>query len=348
MDPLCWPQFRENAPTGLGTPYEPVTPLFGNYATLLGDLFTASGLIALGKILLTFVPLVITGLVNKALNDRPFRPISSFWVWVIEILVTIGLGLALHFDLVVNELMQTGPFIVVLVRTVLFVLIRVPLTFLIGLGLALILNTPDLKGRNAIRVLLFVPWGASSVAILLALVWQFFFRQEGTINQILIQLFHITGPIWLQNPVYAFGIIVLADIWFSYPFFMVAITGALQSIPVELYEAAEVDGATWWTKLKTITLPLIRPAVVPAIVLTSISAFQMFGTAWAITQGGPVAGADKPGATEFVMVYAYKQIYQLQNYGRATAFAVIIFILLFFATLYSLRVTRLTKGAYKS
>jgi arabinogalactan oligomer/maltooligosaccharide transport system permease protein len=73
----------------------------------------------------------------------------------------------------------------------------------------------------------------------------------------------------------------------------------------------------------------------------------MFGTAFAITNGGPTRGAGVPGATEFVMVYAYKQIFQQQNYGTATAFAVLIFILLFLATLYSLRVTKMTKGAYE-
>jgi arabinogalactan oligomer/maltooligosaccharide transport system permease protein len=129
---------------------------------------------------------------------------------------------------------------------------------------------------------------------------------------------------------------------------MVSILGALQSIPVELYEAAEVDGAGWWTQLSRITLPLIRPAIMPALVLTSISAFQMFGTAYAITGGGPITDVSKPGATDFVMVYAYKQIFVSQNYGRATAFAVIIFIVLFLATLYSLRLTRITKSAYTS
>jgi len=158
----------------------------------------------------------------------------------------------------------------------------------------------------------------------------------------------IVGPKWLQSPTLAFGVIVLADIWFSYPFFMVTILGALQSIPQELYEAADVDGASWWTKLTRITLPLIRPAVLPAAVLTSITAFQMFGTAYGITQGGPLTGANTPGATEFVMVYAYNQIYNYAQWCRATAFAVMIFLMLFAATLFSLRVTRITKGAYES
>jgi arabinogalactan oligomer/maltooligosaccharide transport system permease protein len=179
------------------------------------------------------------------------------------------------------------------------------------------------------------------------LIWQFFFREQGTINQVLA-LFGINGPSWLRDPVSAFAIVVLVDTWFSYPFFMIVILGALQAVPRDVYEAAELDGASWWQQLTRITLPLIRPAVLPATVLTSITAFQMFGTVWAITQGGPVNEVGRPGATEFVIVYAYKQIFQTQNYGNATAFAVILFIFLFTVTLYSLRLTRITKGAYES
>jgi len=133
----------------------------------------------------------------------------------------------------------------------------------------------------------------------------------------------------------------------SYPFFMVIILGALQSIPQEHYEAAEVDGANWWQKLTRITLPLLRPAVMPAIVLSSITTFQMFNTVWLITGGGPIRGAGMPGATEFVMIHAYKQVFQSRNDGLIGAFAVIVFIILFAATLYSMRLTRITKGAYE-
>ncbi len=182
--------------------------------------------------------------------------------------------------------------------------------------------------------------------MLIALIWQFFFREQGTINQFL-ELFGIDGPAYLTQDWWAFAAIVLTDIWFSYPFLMIIILGALQSIPHDQYEAAEIDGASWRQQFSNITLPLLRPAILPAIVLTSITAFQMFGTAYAITTGGPSKGAGKPGFTEFVMVYAYKQVFQTQAYGKMGAFAVIIFILLFAATLYSLRVTRITKGAYE-
>ena len=218
-------------------------------------------------------------------------------------------------------------------------------SFAVGLILALIVTSPGLPGKALWRVILFIPWAASSVAILTSLVWQFFFREQGTVNQLLNLAFGLKGPIWLNDPIYAFAIIILVDVWYSYPFFMVTILGALASISDDVYEAAELDGATYMQQLTSITLPLIRVAILPAIVLTSITAFQMFGTVWAITQGGPTAGAGVPGGTEFVMVYAYKQIFQVQNYNTATAFATIIFIFLFSATMYSLRFSQITKGA---
>ncbi len=346
LDPLCWPAFRANAPKGLGKPYQLQDPILGNYDKLMGKLFQPDALKSLLWIMIAFVPLLGVRFLNKRQEKSGEEKFSPGMLWLIGILLTVALFFILNIPGSVNKLMQTGDFLAVVIRTVIFVALRVPLTFVLGLILAIILNIEDLKGKTFFRVVLFIPWGASSVAILLALVWQFLFRQQGTINQIISQ-FGGTGPIWLNNPILAFGVVVLADIWFSYPFFMVSILGALQSVPSELYEAAEVDGAGWWTQLLRITLPLIRPAVVPAAVLTSITAFQMFGTAFAITGGGPQRGAGIPGATEFVMVYAYKQIFQQQNYGTATAFAVLIFIMLFIATLYSLRVTKMTKGAFE-
>ena len=346
LDPLCWGVFK-NAPTGLGSPYRLQTPILKNYDTLAGKLLTPTSLLALLKIAIILVPLIVASQVNERMDRALTRPVTSGVVWLIGFVVLVLLGLLLDFFGTLNILMATGDFLVVVARTLLFVILRVPLTFVLALTLALILNDKTLKGNTFFRTVLFLPWGASSVAILISLVWQFIFREQGVVNQLLAALFNIKGPVWLNNPTTAFGIIVLADIYFSFPFFMVAILGALQSIPAETYEAADVEGANYWDKLFTITLPLIRPAILPATVLTSITAFQMFGTAFAITAGGPQTGANTPGATEFVMIYAYRQIFQLQNYGIATAFAVIIFIMLFAVTLWSLRLTRITKGVYE-
>ncbi|HVP20958.1 MAG TPA: sugar ABC transporter permease [Anaerolineaceae bacterium] len=347
LDPTCWPVFKGKAPVGLATPYGLANPIYKNYSDLVGKLFNTDALFALLKLLFCFVPLVIAGIIEGRLEKQVSRTIPGIWIWLSGIVGVVVLMIVVNVAGTLDTLMNTGDFFVVIFRTILFVLVRVPISFVVGLVLALILNSPNLPGKTFFRVVLFVPWAASSVAILIALIWQFIFRDQGVINQVL-KVIGIIGPVWLNNPTLAFGVVVLADVYFSYGFFMVSILGALQAIPVEMYEAAEVDGAGWWTQLTSITLPLIRPAIMPAIVLTSISAFQMFGTAYAMTQGGPVTDVSKPGATDFVMVYAFKQIYQSQNYGRATAFATIVFVLLFVATLYSLRLTRITKSAYTS
>lgn len=347
MDPNCWAALKANAPKGIATPYRVVSPLFKNYSDLMGTLISADALVALIKILVSFIPIIPVLIINRRLDKQVSRTLSSFWVWLGGILGVVLLMFLINFGSAVNLLMSTGDFIIVIFRTVLFVVLRVPLAFIMGLVLALILNSPKLPGKTFFRVALFVPWAASSVAILIALIWQFIFRGQGVINQVLSAI-GITGPTWLNDPTLAFGAVVITDVYFSYGFFMVAILGALQSIPVEMYEAADVDGAGWWKQLTSITLPMIRPAIMPAAVLTSITAFQMFGTAYAMTQGGPLTTADKPGATEFVMIYAYRQIATLGNYGRATAFAVIIFLLLFGATLLSLRLTQVTKSVYTS
>jgi len=343
FEPTCWDVFKKNAPSGLGTPFKLQEPFYANYTDLLGNFFTPPVLLATLNIFLCFVPLIVAGQVNKRFEKNFDRTLSPGTVTTIAILLGVLLFYVLKIPEALDTIMKSGDFFVVTFRTLLYVAACIPLFFIVGLVLALLLNVPDLPGRAFFRVALIVPWAASTVAIMMSLVWKFFFQEKGTINQILATV-GIQGQVWLNDPTIAFIVIVIANVWYSYPFFMVTILGALQSIPSELYEAAEVDGANYWQKLMNITLPLLRVAVIPVIVLSSISTFQMFGTVWAITGGGPSRGAGTPGATELVMVYAYKQVFQTGAYGRMGAFALIMFVLLFGATLYSLRISRITKG----
>ena len=320
-------------------------PFYDNYVRLFGGLFTPESMRAMGKLLLVVLPLFAVGMAAEQVKKRMLSPPDTGWWW----LGALALGGALWYGLdgpaALDLLFDTGDFFIVMFRTVLYVLLCIPFFVLFGLILALALNNDWLRGRPIWRVLIIVPWAVPSY--ISALIWQFFFRTEnGTINQ-LLGVLGITGPSWLLDPRLAFFAVVLVNIWMSYPFFMVIILGALQSIPQEQYEAAEVDGASWWQKLTRITIPHLRPAVMPAVVLSSITTFQMFNTVWLITQGGPIEGAGIPGATEFVMIYAYKQVFQSQNDGMVGAFAVVVFVILFLATLYSMRVTKITKGAYE-
>jgi arabinogalactan oligomer / maltooligosaccharide transport system permease protein len=234
-------------------------------------------------------------------------------------------------------------FFIVLGRSFLFVAVCIPLFVIVGMLAALALNHPSVRFKAFWRVALIIPWAVPSY--ITALVWKFFFNGDfGTFNQI-YRLF--AGPRaglpWLTDPSWAFGSIVLTNIWMSYPFFMIVVLGALQSIPSELYEAAAVDGANAWRKFWRITLPLLRPAILPAVILSAILTFQVLNTAYLITQGGPFISAAKPGATEFVMVYAFRNAFQLFNYSYISAFAVVIFGLLFAVTMGSLRFTGLVR-----
>ncbi|MBI3734503.1 MAG: sugar ABC transporter permease [Chloroflexi bacterium] len=346
LEPTCWEVFKRGAPTGLGTPFRPQDPIYENYTDLLSGLADANAFWALLRLLLCFAPLAVAGRVNARLDRQISRSIASGWVWLGGLAGLFALAALLDAGGAYDTITKSGDFLVVMFRTLLYVIACVPVFFGVALLLALILDNAHIRFKAIFRVIMIIPWAASNVAIIMSLVWQFFFREQGTINQVLAQV-GIKGPTYLNDPNWAFVAIVLVQVWYTYPFMMTVILGALQAIAPEQYEAAEVDGASYWDRLTHITLPLIRPAVLPAVVLSSITTFQMFGTVWAMTGGGPTRGAGTPGATELVMVYAYKQVFQTQSYGRMGAFAVVMFVLLFAATLYSLRVTQITKGAYE-
>lgn len=345
MDPACW---RGTATQGLASPYEFLKPFTKNYTELLGGLFTKDALLALLFIGIALLPLILAWRVNRYLDRKISRPVSSGLVWLFGLISTLALGFLVNVPDQYKIILDSGDFIMVNARTILYVLICMPILFIMGLGMAIILNNKFLRGITFFRVVLIVPWAASTVAIMMTLVWQFFFREKGTINMLLSAIFNnFQGPAYLNNTGWAWFIVVLVQVWYTYPFFMITLLGGLQGIPLDLYEAAEVDGASWWKQLLNITLPLLRPVALPVIVLSSLTTYKIDAIIWALTRGGPTAGAAKPGATEFVMVHAYKQIFQTQAYGRMGAFAVILFIFLFAATLYSLRITRITKGAYE-
>ncbi|GER88141.1 hypothetical protein KDW_23030 [Dictyobacter vulcani] len=217
-------------------------------------------------------------------------------------------------------------------NTLLYVVVCIALFLLVGLATALALNNQKIKGLPFWRAALLVPW-ATPYAIT-SLIWKFLFNYDfGPINQIgRIFLGPQSGIPWMTDPFWAFVAVVIVNVWLSYPFFTVVILGALQSVPSELGEAANVDGANAWQRFRSVTLPLLLPAITPATILSSITTFQMFGVVYLITAGGPVTSADKPGATSFVMIYIYNKILGDNaaniHYAQIATFAVLIFIIL--------------------
>jgi arabinogalactan oligomer/maltooligosaccharide transport system permease protein len=244
-----------------------------------------------------------------------------------------------------GRLLSDQDFYLVLGRTVLYAAVCVVLFFVVGLLFAVILNNPKIKGKIFWRTVLILPWAVPYW--ITALVWRFLFHGEyGPINQML-RLAGFSPPDWLLGPVTAFGVIVLVNVWLSFPFFMLVLLGGLQAIPDELYEAANMDGASWRQKFRAITLPLLRPVAIPAVILSIITTLKIFETVYLITGGGPNIRVGQPGATDVLLVWAYKQGFaDTKLFGVVGAFSVIVFVVLVAITLFYARITRATKAAY--
>jgi arabinogalactan oligomer / maltooligosaccharide transport system permease protein len=220
--------------------------------------------------------------------------------------------------------------------TIVWTVTNVAIGVSVGLFLALILNTTGLKLRPVYRVLLILPWAVPNY--ITALIWKgMFHRQFGVINQ-MIQIFGGRPISWFDTPFTSFLTVLSTNGWLSFPFMMVISLGALQSIPGEIYEAARVEGASRWQQFRAITLPSLKPALIPAIIISVVWTFNMFNIIFLVSEGEPAH------STEILITQAYKFAFQQYRYGYAAAYSVIIFLILFAYGTVQNRVTRATEG----
>jgi ABC-type sugar transport system permease subunit len=226
-----------------------------------------------------------------------------------------------------------------LMITVIWTASNVFLHVTIGLFLALILNMSIVSGRKIYRTLLILPWAVPNY--ITALIWRGMFqRQFGAING-LLNLFRLPSISWFDHPLTAFLANLATNVWLGIPFMMVIALGALQSIPSELYEAADIDGATPWQKFRNLTLPLLRPAMTPAIILGVVWTFNMFNIIYLVSGGAPY------GATDILITSAYRWAFEKYQYGYAAAYSTIIFFILLGYSILNIRVSRATESAYE-
>jgi arabinogalactan oligomer/maltooligosaccharide transport system permease protein len=205
-----------------------------------------------------------------------------------------------------------------------------------GLFLALILNTKGLFARPIYRVLFVLPWAIPNY--ITALIWKGMFHQQfGVVNQIL-QIFGAEPVAWFEKTGTSFFACWATNAWLSVPFMMVISLGALQSIAADLYEAARVDGATRWQQFKRITLPSLKPALVPAVILSVIWTFNQFNIIYLVSAGEPAH------STEILITQAYKIAFEQYRYGYAAAYSMVIFAILLAYGMWQNRVTRATEG----
>ena len=215
-----------------------------------------------------------------------------------------------------------------LANTAIITGITVPGALLVGLGLALLANLPY-GWRWPVRLSLLLPWALPLVFSGLIFAW-FFDSSYGVVNDLLLRL-GIEGPFWLTTPGYAMAAICIAIIWKTSSFMALILLAGLQTIPQGLYEAARVDGAGPWQRFRRITLPLLRPAIMVALIFRTITAIQTFDIPYAMTRGGP------GGTTETLAMYIHTTTLDFLDFGYGAALAVVMFVVSMLATAWYLR-----------
>ncbi|MDH6235657.1 ABC transporter permease subunit [Cryobacterium sp. CG_9.6] len=233
-----------------------------------------------------------------------------------------------------------GPLISVTVWTFVFAFLSVGTAFALGLFLAIVFNDLRMRGRNVYRVILILPYAFPG--FLSALVWAGMLNpQFGFVNQVLFGGAEIP---WLTNEWLAKFSIILVNLWLTFPYMFLVTTGALQSIPEELQEAATVDGAKPWAIFRLIKLPLLLVSVAPLLIASFAFAFNNFNLVYMLTNGGPrdVTAGVNVGATDILITMVYKVAFDGANrdYGLASAFSIVIFVLVAAVSIISFRQTK--------
>jgi multiple sugar transport system permease protein len=206
-----------------------------------------------------------------------------------------------------------------------------------GLLIALLLDAP-LRGRGIYRGIYFLPAVTSSVAA--AIVWRYMLDPEGFVNSVLAQA-GMSGPDWLQNRWLALGALTLLTVWKNIGFNAILYLTALQTLPESVYEAAQLDGASWRQRLRFMTVPLVAPMTFFVFIQALITSFQAFDMVYVLTSGGP------RGGTEVLGMLMYRQAFRLGDFGYGTAIAFVTLFLVLGVTLVNWRASGSGKSALR-
>ncbi|MCB9135089.1 MAG: ABC transporter permease subunit [Anaerolineales bacterium] len=237
-----------------------------------------------------------------------------------------------------------GPLLLILGWNFGFAFLTVLTTFSLGLAIAIMFNDPDFPLKKVIRSFLLIPY--TIPALITILIWRGMMNPEvGVINRTLVEWFNFSPP-WFSHPTWAKVAILIVNLWLGYPYFMLICSGALQSIPQDIYQAAEVDGATPWQRFWNITLPLLLVAVGPLLLASFTFNFNNFNLIYLFIGGGPpIAGASTTaGHTDILISYVYNLAFaggRGVNYGFASAITIVIFFIVGSITLFQFRFTKM-------
>lgn len=216
-------------------------------------------------------------------------------------------------------------------NTLVYTVLTVPTGIVLSLAVASLLNQ-RIRGLSFFRAAMFVPVVTSALAV--AVVWKWIFDyNNGLINDVLSMLGFNQIP-WLSDPAWAMIGLAMIGVWQGFGLTTVILVAALQNVPVSLLEAASIDGAGAWRRFRSITLPLIVPAILFVSITSFISSFQVFAQAYYIGNGGPDYG------TTVMNLLIFQRAFQQNRFGEASALAYILFAIIFVVTMIQLRVSR--------
>ncbi|MBL8335813.1 MAG: sugar ABC transporter permease [Rhodoferax sp.] len=298
----------------------------------IGWLFVGPNLLVFG--LFTFLPILInfiyagTGGVKLMPLERPFTGMENFGIL---------LECRNYFDI---QTCRKDVFWRAIYNTVKFSLLQVVLMVLLSLVTALVLNR-KIIGRGFWRGVYFYPVLLSPVVV--ALIWKWLLQSQGVFNAGMVAMG--SAPVdWLTDAGWAFFWTVFVSIWAHMGFYTLILLAGLQAIPKDMYEAAEMDGATPWRTLRRITLPLLMPNLIVVLVLAMIRAVQIFDEVFVLTGGGPGS------ATTFIVQFIYQTGFaeQIHLYGLAAAASLVLALGLMLLTVLQLRLTRASEAGKRA
>lgn len=232
-----------------------------------------------------------------------------------------GSGEAAHWSLAnFTRLASDGFFLSALGHTLIYAIVALTFEFLLGLGLAVLLDR-SLRGRSLFRAVLLIPMMIPPVVV--GVVWRLMLNADfGAINGTLKSVGMNTEALtWTASPKLALASVIAVDIWQWTPFMFLVLLAGLQAIPQEPYEAAMIDGASPWQTFRHVTLPLLRPAMLVALLLRTMDLLRVFDQIFILTEGGPGF------ATETVSLYIYRAAFRFFDFGYAAAMSFVLLLL---------------------
>lgn len=220
-----------------------------------------------------------------------------------------------------KKMFSDTDFLLLLKNSLIYVIISVVAQFVLGLILALCLKT-KFRGRGIYQSIVFLPWAFSSFVVGLMFRWSFN-GEYGVVNDILMKMGIIKENVaWLGTPGLSLAVVIIAMIWMGIPFFGIMILAALQSVPDDIYEAADIDGCGMFRKFFSLTLPYIKPTIIMPVLLRTIWIFNSFDLIVIITGGGPV------NYSQTLPSYMYSKAFASYDFGLASAFGVLLIVIL--------------------